>query len=227
MGNGVAEGCIRVAVDAVVFTVMHDELKVLLITRNRPPFKGKLALPGGFVEENEGLEYAVKRELTEETSVKDIFLRQIGAYGNVKRDPRGRVMSIAFLALIRPDQELASTADALGAEWRSVDDLGNLAFDHKQIIEDALKELRFDIQTTNIAVQILPKRFTLTELQYLYELVLKKPFDKRNFRRRMKELGVLKEFSETKMGGAHRPAQLYGFKDSEYLPLKDRLQVFT
>lgn len=217
----------RVAVDAVVFTVMHDDLKVLLIKRKNPPFRGKHALPGGFVEENEELEDAVKRELTEETNISRIYLHQLGAYGGVKRDPRGRVLSVAYLALISPDQELRSTADALGAEWHSVDNLRELAFDHKQIIEDTLKELRFEIQTTNIAVQILPSKFTLSELQHLYELVLKKELDKRNFRRRIKELGVLKELKETKMEGAHRPAQLYTFKDKNYQLLKDRIHVFT
>ena len=221
------EGLIKVAVDAIVFTVLHDNLKVLFVKRKNPPFKGKLALPGGFVEPNEGLEEAVTRELTEETNIKNIFLHQLGAYGSVNRDPRGRVMSVAYLALIRPGQELISTADALGAEWHSADDLKDLAFDHRQIVEDALQELRFEIQTTNIAVQILPKKFTLTELQHLYELVLKKPLDKRNFRKRMKELDTLSKLRETKMEGAHRPARLYAFKEVDYHPLKDRLQVFT
>jgi len=227
MLSGKPEGYMRVAVDAVVFTVMHDELKILLIKRKNLPFKGRLALPGGFVEEDEELEKAVIRELTEETNVKNIFLHQLGAYGGVKRDPRGRILTVAYLALISPDQELASTADALGAEWCSVDELCNLAFDHKQIIGDALKELRFEIQTTNVAVQILPSKFTLSELQHLYELVLKKELDKRNFRRRVKELGILKKLNEAKMKGAHRPAQLYTFKDKDYQPLKDRVQVFT
>lgn len=211
----------------MVFSVIHEDLKVLLIRRNKPPFKGKLALPGGFVEENEELEGAVKRELTEETNISRIYLHQLGAYGEVKRDPRGRVLSVAYLALISPGQELASTADALGAEWHSADDLRELAFDHKRIIEDALNELRFEIQATNVAVQILPSKFTLSELQHLYELVLKKDLDKRNFRRRIKELGILKKLNEAKMEGAHRPAQLYTFKDKDYQPLKDRIQVFT
>lgn len=221
------EGRIRVTVDAVVFTALHDDLKVLLIKRKNPPFKGMYALPGGFMENNESPEDAVKRELTEETNVKNVFLQQLGAYGDVDRDPRGRVVTVVYIALISPDHELASSADAIGAEWHTVDPLPELAFDHRQIIKDALRQLRFEIQTTNIALQILPKKFTLSELQHLYELVLKKQLDKRNFRKRIKELAVLRELKETKMEGAHRPAQLYSFKEQNYVLLKEKIHVFT
>ena len=221
------EGLMQVTVDIIVFTVMHDNLKVLLIRRNKPPFKGKFALPGGFVEGNEELEEAAKRELTEETNVKDVFLLQLGTYGGVKRDPRGRVVSVAYLAFISPEQELVSTADAMGAEWRSVDDLPELAFDHGKIVKDALKQLSYEIQTTNIAVQILPQKFTLSQLQHLYELVLKRQLDKRNFRRRIKELGILKATKGMRMEGAHRPSRLYEFKDKEYRTIKEKIHVFT
>lgn len=218
---------IKVAVDAVVFSIVNEDLKVLLIRRNKAPFKGKYALPGGFVEHHENLEQAVKRELAEETNVKNVFLQQLGAYGELERDPRGRIVSIAFLALISPDQKLVSTKDAVGAEWHSTDDLDDIAFDHEKIIEDSLKQLRYELQTTNIALQILPREFTLSELQHLYELVLKLPLDKRNFRRRIKELSILKKISGAKMEGAHRPAQLYAFKEREYKALKEKIHVFT
>ena len=221
------EGLMRVTVDAIVFTVLHDDLKVLLIKRKNPPFRGKYALPGGFVEQDETPEEAAKRELTEETNVRNIFLQQLGAYGDVHRDPRGRVISIAYIALISPEQKLLSTADAMNAEWHAADSLPELAFDHRRIIEDALKQLRFEIQTTNIAVQILPKKFTLSQLQRLYELVLKKEIDKRNFRKRIRELGTLKELRETMMDGAHRPARLYSFKEQDYSTLKEKVHIFT
>ena len=219
------EGLMQVAVDAVVFSVINNQLKVLLIKRKKQPFVGKFALPGGFVEENEDFIDAAKRELEEETNVKNIFLRQLGAYGKPTRDPRGRVIAIAFLALIRADQNLKATDDAAEAKWFTVNKLPELAFDHSKIILDATKELRYEIQTTNIALQILPKRFTLTQLQKLYELVMNVELDKRNFRKKIKQLDILKETSQTVMEGAHRPAVLYMFKDQEYKAFKEKMHV--
>ena len=169
-----------VAADAAVFTILHNELKILLIKRKNEPFKGKFALPGGFVELNENLEDAAKRELEEETGVKDIFLKKLLAFGDVGRDPRGRVIAIPFLALIDGENvKLHATSDAELAKWRSIYNLPELAFDHKDIIDNALNDLRFEIQNTNIAFQIMPERFTLTELQKAYEIILDKKIDKR------------------------------------------------
>lgn len=217
---------IRIAVDAVVFSVIGNALKILLIKRKNPPFGGKYALPGGFVEIDEDLEAAAQRELEEETGVKDIFLQQIGAYGTVGRDPRGRIVSVAFMALISPDAKLQASTDALKAEWFHIEELPELGFDHECIISDALKHLRYEIQTTNIALQILPKRFSLTALQQLYESVLGKHLDKRNFRKRIKELDILRETNEFMMEGAHRPARLYSFKNQRYQSIKEKVQVF-
>ncbi|MBT4446488.1 NUDIX hydrolase [archaeon] len=219
-------GLMQVAVDAVVFTVSFDDLKILLIKRKYAPFKEAYALPGGFVKKDEELEDAAARELEEETGVKDIFLRQYATYGDVNRDPRGRVLSIAFLALINQDQKLHATTDASSADWHSVYDLPDLAFDHQEIVENAIKELRYRLQTTNIALQILPQYFTLTQFQRLYELVLDKPLDKRNFRKRIKELDVLKETNREFREGAHRPAKLYTFKYQKYRTIKDKINVF-
>jgi 8-oxo-dGTP diphosphatase len=202
-----------VTTDAVVFTVLNSELKILLIVRKYPPFQGKYAIPGGFVKPNESLEEGVERELREETGVKGIFLDQIKAYGDVKRDPRGRVITAAFMALINGEKvKLSASTDAELAKWRSINDLPELAFDHKQIIKDALAKLRHNIENTAVAYQIMPEKFTLTDLQTTYEAVLEKKLDKRNFRKKMRELNVLKELSETRMIGAHRPARLYSFK---------------
>jgi 8-oxo-dGTP diphosphatase len=219
------EGLMQVAVDAVVFTVLHDSLKLLLIERKNAPFKGSFALPGGFVNLDESLEQAARRELLEETNVKEIFLQQLGAYGDVHRDPRGRVVSVAFLAFISPEQRLVASSDALRAQWHPADALPTLAFDHKHIVDDALRHLRYEIQTTNIAAQILPRRFTLSQLQKLYETVLGKQLDKRNFRKRVQELAILKPTGEQFREGAHRPAELYSFAQQRYTSLKERIQV--
>ena len=146
-----------VAADAVVFTILNKELKILLIKRRDPPFKGQFALPGGFVEINENLEDAAKRELEEETGVKNIFLKKLHSFGDVGRDPRGRVISIPFLALIDGEKvKLHATSDAELAKWYPVYDLPKLGFDHDKIIKNALNHLRFEIDNTNIAFQIMP-----------------------------------------------------------------------
>ena len=221
------DGYMQVAVDAVVFTIKHDQLQILLIKRKYDPFKGKYALPGGFVHPDEGFEDGVKRELEEETGVKNIFLKQLAAFGDPKRDPRGRVLSIAFLALINHDQKLRATTDAAEAVWHPLDNHPPLGFDHREILAEALEHLRYEIQTTNIAYQILPKKFTLTQMQKLYEAVLEKKLDKRNFRKRLRELAILESTGETHMEGAHRPALLYKFKDRTYKHIKDKIHVFV
>lgn len=220
------EGLMQVAVDAVVFTVINDELNLLLIRRKNKPFQGKCALPGGFVEQDEELDDAVIRELCEETSVSNVFVKQLGAYGGVKRDPRGRVIAIAYLALINADQELHATSDAMDAKWYPIYSLPALGFDHEQIVADALDVLRYEIQTTNIALQILQKKFTLSQLQSLYESVFDKKLDKRNFRKRIKELDILKETNESFREGAHRPAKLYVFKQQSYMTTREKIRVF-
>lgn len=216
---------IDVAVDSVVFSILDEELSVLLIKRKYPPYKSQYAIPGGFVLEHENLEQAAKRELKEETGVKDIFIQQVGAYGDVKRDPRGRIISIVYLALINSEHDIEASTDAAEVRWFSVYSLPKLAFDHSRIIQDSLKQLRYEIQTTNIAFQILPQFFTLSEMQNLYEKVLNKELDKRNFRKRIKELGIVNPTSMKRMEGAHRPAMLYEFRDKSYHPVKDKVHV--
>lgn len=216
---------IRIATDAIVFTVMNDELHLLLIMRKYPPFKGMYAFPGGFVKEDENLEDGVKRELEEETAVKDIFLKQIGTYGDVDRDPRGRVISVSYMALISPEHNISASTDASSVSWFPIDSLPKLGFDHEKILRDALKQLRFEVQTTNIASQILPRRFTLAQLQKLYENILDMELDKRNFRKWVREIGFLRDTGETFMDGAHRPAKLYEFVEQGYTSLKNRISV--
>lgn len=214
-----------VTATCAVFTVRENGLNVLLVRRKSEPFKGMWAIPGGFVEADEELEDAAARELEEETGVKGIFLKQLGAYGGVRRDPlRGRVVTVSYVALIRGDQELCSTDDAEVAKWVPVKEIPRLAFDHNSIVADALEYLRLSIQTTNIALQILPQRFTLTEMQALYESVLSRRLDKRNFRKRIGELGMVVP-TDAIHTGAHRPARLYRFRHTELRRIRERMSV--
>ena len=213
--------------DAVVFTIIGNSLKVLLIKRGNAPFAGSYALPGGFLRDGETFEQACKRELEEETNVRDIFLKKLGVYDAVSRDPRGRVITTAFIAIIDSSNvKLIASTDAVGVEWFDIYHLPKLGFDHRHIIDDALEELRYDIQVSNIAMQLLGNRFTLSVLQSVYEVILNRKLDKRNFRKRLKELGVLVPLNETAMEGAHRPAQLYRFKSGKYALLREKLQIF-
>jgi 8-oxo-dGTP diphosphatase len=203
--------------DAVVFSILDKQLKILLIQRKYEPFKGKFAIPGGFVNIEENLEEGVARELEEETGVSGIYLKQMPAFGDVGRDPRGRIITIPFLALIDGEKvKVHASGDAELAKWHPAYDLPPLAFDHKKIFDAALSTLRNEIETTNIAVKIMPDKFTLSELQNAYEIILGKQLDKRNFRKKIKELDILKELTETKMEGAHRPAQLHSFRTKAY-----------
>jgi 8-oxo-dGTP diphosphatase len=214
-----------ITVDMSIFSVVQNELKILLVKRNTDPYRRRFALPGGFVYEGEGLDEAAARELYEETNVKNIFLKRLHPFGNPKRDPRGRVVTISYLAIISPEKADIRRRKDTEAEWLAVHELPKLAFDHNEIVDDALRHLRFEVQTTNIAYQLMRPKFTLTELQQAYDVVLGKELDKRNFRKWIKTLDMLKPLRETKMEGAHRPAQLFKFKDEAYSPLKERMSI--
>jgi 8-oxo-dGTP diphosphatase len=206
-----------ITTDSVVFTIINDDLNILLVKRKYAPFKGKYALPGGFVRLSEDIEASALRELKEETGVKNIFMKQLNSYGKVGRDPRARIITVPFFALINSDKvKLQGGTDAESAHWFPISELPELGFDHKKIIADALDYLKSELQKTNVAVQIMPEKFTLTELQKMYEAVLDTELDKRNFRKKIKELDLLKSLNETKMDGPHRPAQLFKFKDKNY-----------
>ena len=203
-----------VAVDILVFTIKDDKLKLLLIKRGAHPFKGMFAIPGGFVGFDESLEHAAMRELFEETNVSGIHLEQFHTFGEPKRDPRTRVISVAFISLINSEKiKLLSRADAADAQWINIDNLPKqIAFDHKMIIDKALEYLRDKIERgSNIPFQLLPEHFTLTELQHTYEIILDKEMDKRNFRKKTMALDILKSVSHIKTG-KHRPAQMFRFK---------------
>lgn len=211
-----------VTVDLVIFTIADDDLKVLLIRRGLEPYKDCWALPGGFVDINESLEQAAARELQEEVGVTNVYLEQLYTFGAPGRDPRGRVISVAYFALIEAErQRIVAASDAADAEWHSVfkqaksakqGKLAKLAFDHKQILDYAVWRLRNKIEWTTVGYELLPKKFTLSELQRVYEIILQKPVDKRNFRKKILAQGQIVELNETRSDGAHRPARLYSFR---------------
>jgi len=203
-----------VTVDIILFTFHASDLKVLLIERKNEPFKGKWALPGGFVEMDEDLYEAARRELAEETNVTDVYLEQLYTFGEPDRDPRTRVITVAYFALLSADQSaqlnVQSSSDAGDARWWSIYTLPELAFDHAPILHYALQRLRWKLEWTALGFLLLPAQFTLSELQKVYETVLNEPLDKRNFRRKMLATDVLEETGNIREGD-HRPAKLYRF----------------
>jgi len=215
----------QVTVDIVIFTIQAGELKVLLVKRRIAPFLGQFAIPGGFVLENEDLDQAALRELREETGVSDVYLEQLYSFGKPDRDPRGRVVTVAYFALVSADRKLKAGSDAAEAAWYATNDLPPLAFDHAEILAYALERLRNKLEYTTVGFQLLPEKFTLTQLQEVYEAILGKKLDKRNFRRKMSVLKILKPLREYQRGG-QRPAQLHRFMAVRFEKLKDKGILF-
>ena len=204
---------ILVTVDIVVLTVQDQALKVLVIDRGIAPFAGEYALPGGFVLAGETLEEAAFRELREETGTADVYLEQLYTFGDPARDPRGRVVTVAYYALVPIDKSpLLAGTDAAGGSWVPVAELPPLAFDHATIVAHAVTRLRNKLDYTNVGFQLLPAKFTLGALQALHEAILGKRLDKRNFRRRIAATGLVKPSKEMVATG-HRPAQLFSFRE--------------
>ncbi|MBS1992385.1 MAG: NUDIX hydrolase [Cyanobacteria bacterium SZAS LIN-3] len=203
-----------VTVDIVLFTLLERRLQVLLIKRLAPPFVGSYALPGGFVLEDESLDAAAQRELHEETGVDasngDVYLEQLYTFGEPGRDPRGRVVTVAYYALVSNSQILKAGTDASDASWFAVDELPQLAFDHTQIIEYAHRRIRNKLDYTSVGFELLPEKFTLTELQVVHEAILGEKLDKRNFRRKILQQGIVEATKELQKAG-RKPAQLYRF----------------
>jgi ADP-ribose pyrophosphatase YjhB (NUDIX family) len=204
----------QVTVDVVVFTLVRGALHVLLVRRGIEPFLGRWAVPGGFILEGETLEAAALRELREETGLEEVYLEQLYTFGDPGRDPRGHVVTVAYYALVAPDRvtPVAGT-DAAEAGWWPVSALPQpLAFDHARIVEVALQRLRGKVGYTTVGFELLPPRFTLTELQTVYEAILGQPLDKRNFRRKIEVLDGLVALDEWRRAGTGRPARLYAFR---------------
>lgn len=212
-----------VTVDCIIFGLDEDNLKVLLIERAHDPYAGKWALPGGFVDMDETLDTAAKRELEEETGISNMFMEQLYTFGDVERDPRGRVISIAYYALVNlSDYKVTAASDASKAEWFPVTELPPLAFDHDKIFKVAFDRLRNKVRYQPIGFELLPEKFTLSQLQKLYELILGRELDKRNFRKKILSMKLLLELSEQQTGVSHRAAKLYRFDRDKYRELEAR-----
>jgi 8-oxo-dGTP diphosphatase len=210
-------------VDCVVFGFDEGALKILLIQRGLEPFKGKWALPGGFVRVDEPLDDAARRELEEEAGLKNVFLEQLYTFGAVHRDPRERVVSVAYYALVKlAAHETRAATDATDARWFLISKTPKLAFDHADILASALARLKGKVRYEPIGFELLPPKFTLSQLQHLYEAVLEAKLDKRNFRKKVLSFGLLVPLNETQMSGRHRPAQLFQFDADKYEKLKKR-----
>ena len=205
-------------VDCVIFGLdQSHELRVLLIKRKHEPFQSHWALPGGFVEMDEDLDTAAKRELEEETGVTNVFIEQLYTFGAPQRDPRGRVVSVAYYALVNLNEHQPKGADdAEEAAWHKVFALPeNLAFDHQQVLQMAIQRLQAKVRYQPIGFGLLPAQFTLSMLQKLYEIILNRPLNKRNFRTKMLKMGILEQVERQK-AVAHRPAFLYKFNEEKY-----------
>jgi 8-oxo-dGTP diphosphatase len=210
---------LRVSVDIVLFTIRDRRLELLLIKRLAKPFSGRYALPGGFVEEDESLDAAAVRELREETGIHEVYLEQLYSFGDPQRDPRGRIITVAYYALVPHTQVLRAGTDAAEAAWFPLDQLPSLAFDHKKIVEYAYMRIRNKLDYTNVGFELLPETFTLTELQHVHEAILGEPVDKRNFRRKLGMRGIVKAIKKWHQTG-RRPAQLFQFIDKKKRPEK-------
>ena len=210
-----------VATDCVIFGFDGTNLKILLIQRGVDPYKGKWALPGGFLKPEEAAEEGALRELKEETGLEPAYIEQFHTYSAPDRDPRERVISIAFLALVKL-QNVQGGDDAAEARWFSVNEIPQLAFDHDVILRDAQSKLRERIHFHPIGYDLLPEKFTMKELQTLYESVLGVHFDRGNFAKKMLHLDILTQLEETVWPTPKRQANLYQFNLDKYRELKQR-----
>jgi len=209
-----------ITVDVVLFTIEEERLKVLLIERNNTPYKGSQALPGGFMQEIETTEDAAYRILREKAGVKDIYIEQLYTFSGVRRDPRGRVISVTYFALVSREKIFFEGSDLQAPALFAVIKNMKLAFDHGEILTYAVERLRAKLEYTNAIYSLLKPQFTLTQLQRAYEIILGKKIDKRNFRKKYLSLGLIQETKNYERGGKQRPARLYQFKARELAQLK-------
>lgn len=204
-------------VDNVIFGFDEGDLKVLLIKRGEEPYQGKWALPGYFVYPNEDLDAAAKRVLEELTGLRNVYLEQVKTFGAVNRHPFGRVITVAYFSLIKISHyTIQPSSIARKAKWHSIAEVDGLAFDHDEILEACFNRLKWSVRSRPVGFELLPPKFTLTELQHLYEAILETDLDKRNFRKKILSMDLLIDLDETQEGVAHRPARLYRFDPKRY-----------
>lgn len=205
------------SVDNVIFGFDNSDLKILLIQRAAAPFPGKWALPGDLVYPNEDLDTAAERVLEQLTGLRGVYLEQVKTFGAVNRHPLGRVITIAYYSLIKISDYIVTPASfAQSASWHSVSEVGELAFDHNEILNTCVKRLKLKVRMAPVGFELLPPKFTLTELQQLYEAILVEKLDKRNFRKKILSMKLLLDLNELQEGVAHRPAKLYQFDRDNY-----------
>lgn len=208
-------------VDCLIFTFHEGKLKVLLNERNEYPYRDWWAMPGYFVEKDEEMEEAVNRIAYELTGLKNIYLEQLAAFAGLKRHPEGRVLTVAYIALVRFDEVKNKIKPITNymrqAKWFDVTDLPPLAFDHRDILDQGLQKLKNNLNYSTVPFELLPEKFTLTQLQQVYEAILGESLDKRNFRKRMNNLGYLKELDEFQTGVSYRAARLYKLDKRKFL----------
>ncbi|MDX1667622.1 MAG: NUDIX domain-containing protein [Saprospiraceae bacterium] len=212
-------------VDNVIFGFDEGDLKILLIRRGEDPFKGEWALPGYFVRQDEDLDSAAKRVLRELTGLKNVYLEQVKTFGSVDRHPAGRVITVAYFSLVKiSDFTLEASSIADRVEWHSLKEARemDLPFDHNKILDACFVGLQWLVRTRPLGFELLPPKFTLTELQHLYESVLETKLDKRNFRKKILSMDLLVDLNETQEGVAHRPARLYEFHRDKYEEFRDK-----
>ncbi|HEX7261544.1 MAG TPA: NUDIX domain-containing protein [Luteolibacter sp.] len=213
--------------DCVVFGFDEGTLKILLIRRGLDPFLNHWALPGGFVRPEETLDAAARRELREETGLNEVYLEQRYTFGEIHRDPRERVISIAYFALVRRADHLpVADTDAAEAAWFEAENVPALAFDHAEILDTALERLRGKIRWQPVGFELLPEKFTLSQFQALYEAILGRQLDKRNFRKKLLALDLLVALDESSTAGSRRPAQLFRFDQRKYQALTRKGFIF-
>jgi len=209
------------SVDNIIFGFDEGDLKVLLIKRGAEPYNGMWALPGDLVYPNEDLDDAAARVLEELTGLRDVYLEQVNTFGAVNRHPLGRVITVAYYSLIRINKYKVTPASfAHKAHWHSIAEVLDLAFDHNEILQACYQRLKQQVRTRPLGFELLPPKFTLTELQHLYEAILETELDKRNFRKKILSMDLLIDLEETQEGVAHRPAKLYQFDSERYEMLK-------
>jgi len=205
-----------VAVDAIIFGFDGQELKILLIRRDLPLQKGDWSLMGGFLKEDESIDQAAGRVLTELTGLGNVFLEQLQGYGEIDRDPGGRVISIAYYALIKIDDYDEQLLTKYNANWFPIDDCPKLIFDHNLMVDKALRRLQRRAQNQPIGFELIPKKFTIPQLQKLYEAIFRKEFDKRNFRKKILSFEVLKKLEEKERASSKKGAFYYQFDQEKY-----------
>jgi hypothetical protein len=209
---------ILVAVDAIIFGFNENELdlKLLLLKRNFEPEKGNWSLMGGFVSQDESLDDSAKRIVYKLTSLENVYMEQLYAFGNVNRDAGGRIISVAYFSLIKINDHDSALVKKHGALWISLNELPELIFDHQEMVEKALRKLRIRARTQPIGFELLPKKFTIPQLQRLYEAIYQVPFDKRNFRRKLLAMGLLEKLNEKEKETSKKGAFYYRFNQVKY-----------